>query len=305
MSDAPCRVAVIGAGVIGISWTALFLANGLRVRVSDPRPDLAAAVTSGIASAAPALRSLGYPEPDTALLEFEADTERAVRDADVVQENGPERLEFKQAVFTALGTAGKPDALLCSSSSGLAVTDMVANLPDSIASRALVAHPFNPPHLIPLVELVPGQRTAASTVERAERFFQNLGKKPVVVRKETPQYIVNRLQQALFQAAVALVAEEVGTVADIDEAVTNSIGIRWSTAGPFASFDLAGGSGGLAHFLEGAGAAMGVNAQTTELLTAQAEKFFHTTSYEQRVEVRDRRQVAVLRALAAEEVAEK
>jgi len=190
------NVAVIGAGVIGSSWTALFLAHGLNVVVCDPRPDVESEVRGELAKIAPTLNALGLSSANLdRRLRFEADTARAVEGVDVVQENGPERLPFKQELWAKIEKVS-PQALLLSSSSSLTASQQAALMkhPD----RLLIGHPFNPPHLIPLVEVVPGEKTDPKAIEDAVAFYSGLGKVAKVIHKEIRSFVANRLQSAIF-----------------------------------------------------------------------------------------------------------
>ncbi|MET7732019.1 3-hydroxyacyl-CoA dehydrogenase NAD-binding domain-containing protein [Streptomyces sp. NPDC005402] len=301
--------AVIGAGTIGLSWTALFAAHGLTVRVSDPREDLAEAVTDALTQYAPHLAARGLDVTGLAdRVHIAADVTDAVRDADVVQENGPERVEFKQGLFATLAREAPAHALLLSSSSAIPSTAFTNELADEDAARVLIGHPFNPPHLVPLVEVVPGERTGADAVQAALDFYTAVGRTPVVERKEIPGFVGNRLQNALSREAVYLVEQGVVTPEDLDKVVTNSLGLRWATVGPFLGSHLGGGPGGYRHLVEHIGASMqdmwdglGRPAQTPdqqERLIEAVEKAYGSCTYPELAETRDRKQLAVLDALA-------
>src|SRR5215207_2386395 len=249
------RVAVIGAGTIGASWTSLFCAHGLAAAVHDPAPDAAARVLAAIDQIAPIFAALGLPSTGlTERLTFHDELEDALHGADVVQENGPENLGFKRELWARVEQAVGDHTLLLSSTSGMKATGMAKQMTDP--SRLLVGHPFNPPHLVPLVEVVPGEQTDPAATAEAVAFYQALGKRPLVLRKEMPGFVANRLQSALFQECVYLVAEGVVSMGDLDAIVTSSIGLRWAAAGPFLTFHLGGGEGGFAHFLEHLGPGM-------------------------------------------------
>jgi 3-hydroxyacyl-CoA dehydrogenase len=221
------KVAVVGTGVIGVSWARLFLSHGHEVVATDP--------------AAPS------DLPDG--VAFTHDLAEAVADADFVQENGPERPDLKRALFRTMDSVARPETVLASSSSGLMPTDIQADC-GRHPERVLVGHPFNPPHLIPLVEVVGGAHTSPDAVARAMDFYRSLGKKPVQVRTELPGHIANRLQAALWREAYSLVEQGAATVADIDAAIAYGPGPRWALLGPFATQHLSGGPGGLRHVLE-------------------------------------------------------
>lgn len=302
------KAAVLGAGVIGTSWTALFLAHGIEVIVSDPRQDAEDEVREQLADIAPALAALGTPlPPGLPGLRFEPDTERAVADAALVQENGPERLEFKQRLFARVEKAAPADALLTTSTSGLPATEIARGM--ERPERLVVAHPFNPPHLMPLVEIVPGERTDPAVTDRAVAFYLALGKRPQVLAKELNGFVANRLQSALFREAVHLVTEGVVTEQQLDEIVQDSLGLRWAVSGPFRSFHLGGGTGGMDHFLEHLAPAMEsrwphlgdphFDAPTKDLLSRQAAESFGRRPYPQLLQERDDAQIALLNALSA------
>ncbi|MFF0383266.1 3-hydroxyacyl-CoA dehydrogenase family protein [Streptomyces sp. NPDC004286] len=301
------RAAIIGGGVIGISWAGLLLARGVDVVISDPREDIEDLVRTGLAEITPALAELGLPTENlTDGLSFEADLATAVADVDVVQENGPERLELKQRIWRTIEDAAPAHALLATSTSGIPASAIATALRQP--ERLVVGHPFNPPHLVPLVEIVPGEKTSAETVERARAFYAALGKKPQVLHKEIPGFVANRLQSALFRECVHLVAEGVVTEAELDEIVTSSIGLRWAVAGPFRTFHLGGGPGGLPHFIEHLGRAMEdsmwpalgnptFDEATVTTLVDQADEAFGGHSVEELAAERDRAQITLMRAL--------
>ncbi len=244
------RVAVVGTGVIGASWASHFLAHGLDVTATDPGPGAEERLRADVAAHWPVLERLGLAEgasPDR--LTFTADAAEAVADADFVQENGPEREDVKHALFAVLDTAARPGVVLASSSSGLLPSVIARGCPQH-PERVVIGHPFNPPHLIPLVEVVPGERTSVEAVEEAMAFYAAVGKRPIRLRQELPGHVANRLQAALWQEAYSLVERGVATVSDIDTAISQGPGLRWAVLGPFLNQHLSGGPGGIAHVLE-------------------------------------------------------
>ncbi len=243
------KIAVVGAGTIGASWAALFLARGFDVVVSDPAPDCEPMVRTYVATAWPTLEALGQvvATADTQRLSFEPDLEQAVRDADFVQENAPEREQFKIDLFARIDAATRPEVLIASSSSGLMMSQIQVRCKNP--ERCVIGHPFNPPHLIPLVEVVGGKLTSEQTIEQAMAFYRELGKYPIRLHKELPGHVANRLQAALWREAIHLVMEGVASVEDVDAAVTQGPGLRWAVFGPSMTFHLGGGEGGLAHFM--------------------------------------------------------
>lgn len=243
------RVAVIGAGTIGASWAANFLAAGLDVAAWDPAPEGEAFLRRFVDRAWPALERLGAVRPgaDRARLSFHAKAQSAVEGAQFVQESGPEREELKIALFAELDRALPPESIIASSSSGLLVSRLQSGC--THPGRCVLGHPFNPPHLIPLVEVVGGAKTEPETIARTLAFYEAVGKRPIHIRKEVRGHVANRLQAALWREAVHLVVEGVASVADVDAAIAYGPGLRWALMGPHLTFHLAGGEGGMAHFM--------------------------------------------------------
>ena len=251
MTERPIRrIAVIGTGVIGASWTALFLAKGLDVVATDIAPDAEASLRRFVDMAWPALKRLGLaPNASQSRLTFTADFLTAVKGADLVQENGPERIEFKRKLYGQLDEVLPPDVIIASSSSGLTMSEIQTACP-SHPERCLIGHPFNPPHLIPLVEIVGGAKTSEDTIQRASEFYTALGKQTVRLHKEVPGHVANRLQAALAREVYHLVAEGVVSVADVDAALCWGPGLRWGIMGQVLLNHLGGGQGGIEHFFQ-------------------------------------------------------
>ena len=244
------RVAVIGTGTIGASWAAVFLAHGLTVQASDPAPGAEDLLRRFVAAAWPSLARLAPipAEPPWPALSFFAEPEAALAGVEFVQESAPEREELKRALLARLDAALDPEIVIASSSSGLLISQLQADCRHP--QRCVIGHPFNPPHLVPLVEVVGGDKTAPRAIERALAFYAAIGKEPIHIRREVPGHVANRLQAALWREAVHLVAEGVASVADIDTAISAGPGLRWALMGPHLTFHLAGGAGGIAHFLD-------------------------------------------------------
>jgi 3-hydroxyacyl-CoA dehydrogenase len=242
------HVAVIGAGTIGASWAAYFLSRGFSVTASDPAPEGERFLRNYIDNAWPTLTRLGLAggaSPER--VRFERDPVKALEGAQFVQESAPEREDMKIELFARIDRALPPEVILASSSSGLLISRITQRCRHP--ERCVIGHPFNPPHVIPLVEVVGGARTAPETVERAIAFYRDIGKRPIHVRKEVTGHLVNRLQAALWREAVHLVAEGVATVADVDAGIAYGPGLRWAIMGPHLTFHLAGGVGGMTHFM--------------------------------------------------------
>lgn len=243
-------IAVIGTGVIGAGWAALFLARGRDVMAFDPAPAAEQALRSAVGEAWPTLIRLGLADgASTDRLRFTSSAAEAVADAVFVQESGPERVELKQRLFAELDEAAPASTPIASSSSGLMPSQLQA-MCGRHPERVLVGHPFNPAYLIPLVEVVPGKETDSRVVEVAMELYTAMGKRPVLVRHEVPGHVTNRLQAALWREAYSLVERGVATVADIDTAISYGPGLRWALLGPLVNQHLSGGDGGLAHILE-------------------------------------------------------
>jgi 3-hydroxyacyl-CoA dehydrogenase len=244
------RIAVIGTGVIGASWSALFLAKGLDVVATDIAPDAEAALRKFVKAAWPALERLGLaPGASQANLTFTADLAEALKGADFVQENGPERLDFKQKLYGQLDSLLPPDVIIASSSSGIKMSEIQSGAALH-PERCVIGHPFNPPHLIPLVEVVGGAKTSRETIQSAMQFYTSIGKKAVRLNKELPGHVANRLQGALAREVYYLVAEDVLNAADVDDALSWGPGLRWGIMGNMMLNHLGGGPGGIEHFFQ-------------------------------------------------------
>ena len=244
------RIAIIGTGAIGASWSALFLAKGLEVIATDIAPDAEAALKRFVQAAWPALERLGLaPGASQSNLTFTADLKAAVRAADLVQENGPERIDFKKKLYRELDEMLAPDVIIASSSSGLTMSE-IQSACRLHPERCVIGHPFNPPHLVPLVEIVGGTLTSEATIQRAAAFYTSLGKQTVRLRKEVPGHVANRLQAALAREVYYLVANDVVSVADVDKALSWGPGLRWGIMGQVLLNHLGGGQGGIEHFFE-------------------------------------------------------
>jgi 3-hydroxyacyl-CoA dehydrogenase len=243
------RIAIVGTGVIGASWAALYLAHGFNVVASDPAPNAEANLRQYIDAAWKDLTVLGLsPNASRDHLEFSLDMKKALADADFVQENGPERQDFKIKLFADMDAATPSDSIIASSSSGLTMSVMQSACKHP--ERCVIGHPFNPPHVIPLVEVVAGAKTSPEAVQQAISFYKSIGKKPIHVRKEVVGHVANRLQAAIYREVVNLIEKGVLDVADSDTAVCWGPGLRWGVMGPNLLFHLGGGQGGIQHFME-------------------------------------------------------
>lgn len=248
------KVAIIGCGAIGASWAALFLAQGLTVAAFDINPAAQSFLNDMVQGALPVLSSLGLlkkPNAQASDIVFTTSMEEALRDADLVQENGPEKLAFKQDLFNKMAALVRPDTIIATSSSGLTCSSIQEGM-DAAAhpERCVVGHPFNPPHLIPLVEVVGGSQTSPAVVETMLQFYESIGKKAIHVRKEVVGHVANRLQAALFREIMYLLQEDVVGLSDIDKANSFGPGLRWGVMGPALLFHLGGGAGGVQHMAD-------------------------------------------------------
>ena len=244
------KVAIIGTGVIGASWAAQFLAKGLDVVATDVAPDAETFLRRFVKAAWPALGRLGLePGASQSRLTFSADLPTAVAGADLVQENGPERIDFKKKLYRQLDELLPADVIIASSSSGLTMSEIQSDCPLH-PERCVIGHPFNPPHLIPLVEIVGGAKTSDETIRRATDFYTSIGKQTVRLNKEVPGHVANRLQAALAREVYHLVNEGVVSVADIDTALCWGPGLRWGIMGQVMLNHLGGGPGGIEHMLQ-------------------------------------------------------
>jgi carnitine 3-dehydrogenase len=244
------RVAIIGTGVIGASWAALFLAKGLEVAATDPAPTAEAALKRFIEAAWPSLERLGLaPGASQSKLTFTTDLAKAVKGAGLVQENGPERIDFKKKLYGQLDELLPPEVIIASSSSGLTMSEIQSGCPLH-PERCVIGHPFNPPHLVPLVEIVGGAKTSKETIERAAQFYTAMGKRVVRLNKEVPGHVANRLQAALAREVYYLVADGVVSAGDVDTALCWGPGLRWGIMGNMMLNHLGGGEGGIEHFFK-------------------------------------------------------
>jgi len=249
------RVGLAGAGVIGGGWALHYLRMGLDVDVYDPAPRAEADLLRMLEVSWPLLERMGLrPGASPDRIRFHADLAAAVGEADMVQENSPEDSALKRAVLAAIDRAAPPDVVIASSTSGFAMTMLQADC--ARPQRCVVGHPFNPPYLIPLVEVVGGERTDPAAVDWLTAFYAAVGKRPLRLSRELPGFVGNRLQEAMWREALHMVAAGDATVEEIDEAIAYGPGLRWAQMGPCLTFHLAGGSAGMARMLDHFGAAL-------------------------------------------------
>jgi 3-hydroxyacyl-CoA dehydrogenase len=243
------RIAIVGTGLIGGSWAALYLAHGFDVVATDPAPGAEEKLRHYVDTAWEELEVLGLsPKASKSRLSFTLDMKAAVSGADFIQENGPERQDFKIKLFADMDAAAPVDSIIASSSSGLTMSVMQSACKHP--ERCVIGHPFNPPHVVPLVEVVGGEKTSAEAIAQAISFYSSIGKKPIHLRKEVVGHVANRLQAALYREVVHLIEQGVLDVTDADTAVCWGPGLRWGVMGPNLLFHLAGGPDGIRHFMD-------------------------------------------------------
>jgi carnitine 3-dehydrogenase len=242
-------VAVIGSGVIGAGWVAAYLGSGRRVRVFDPVPEAEGRVKEHIAHAWPGMAELGLvaSDADPDAVSFHQTLAEAVEGADLIQENTPERTDVKSALFEQLDRLLPEDVMVASSTSSLPITDLAQGC--SAGARFVLGHPFNPVHLMPLVEVGGGDRTDPAAIDTLQSLYASMGKAPVRLRREIFGHVANRLASAMFREAVSLVETGAASVEDVDRAIRFGPALKWAIQGQFATFHTSGGAGGLEEFL--------------------------------------------------------
>lgn len=242
-------VACVGAGTIGGGWIAYFLACGFNVKVWDSAADAESKLARLIEAAWPALTEMGLaPNADPDAWSMHTQLDDALAGAGFIQESAPEVLELKQRLLADIDAAAAPEIVVASSTSGYGMTEMAGQVDHP--GRFVVGHPFNPPYLIPLVEVVGGDRADLDAVEWAAEFYDAIGKSVITMDREVPGFIANRLQEALWREALHMIDNNEATVEQIDRAITDGPGLRWPLQGPMLTFHLAGGEGGMAHMLD-------------------------------------------------------
>jgi len=301
-------VGIVGTGVIGASWAAFFLARGFDVRATDPAPGAEQKLRELIASYWPTLQELVIAESASQnRLVFEKNIQKALEGVDFVQENGPEQLDIKRDLIAKIDAAIAEDVIIATSSSGILISSIqdAAKHPE----RVLLGHPFSPPHLIPLVEVLGGKLTSEEYIKEAISFYSRVGKKPIRIRREIKGHVTNRLQAALWQEAFWLVEQGIATVADIDTAISYGPGLRWGLLGPFLNLEIAGGAGGLAHVLEHLGPPMEswwmdlqhvhLSQDLNKKAVGETKEYLKPYSFDETVKQRDEILIKVLKMKAA------
>ena len=299
-------VTCVGAGVIGGGWVAYFLARGYHVVAWDPAEDAGTRLRHLVQAAWPALTELGLSEGASLdRLTVEPDLATACAAAEFVQESAPEDLELKRTLLADIDAASPVDVVISSSTSGYGMSEMQVRC--AHPERTVVGHPFNPPYLIPLVEVVGGEQTSPEAVAWASDFFRHIGKSVITMDREVPGFIANRLQEAMWREALHMVAAGEATVEQIDLSITDGPGLRWAIHGPLLTFHLAGGQGGMAHMLDHFGPSL--QSPWTRLVAAEltpelrdavvdgCDREADGRSIDDLVAERDRGVIAILRAL--------
>lgn len=306
------RAALVGGGVIGGGWAGRLVENGVDVVVHDPNPEAERRVQEMLDNAERAWARLTLAPRARGTVSFAPSLEEAVRDADVIQESTPEDEALKRRLLAEIDVHARPDALVCSSTSGLLPTRLQADM--AHPERFVVGHPFNPVYLLPLVEVVAGEHTSEDAVERAMSFYRSLGMMPLHVRKEIDGFVADRLLEALWREALWLVHDDVATVEEVDDAIRYGPGLRWAQMGTFLTYRIAGGEEGMRHFLSQFGPALewpwtkltDVPELTGELIdkiAAQSDTQAGGRSIRELERLRDDNLVALLQALRARDYA--
>jgi len=243
------QIAIVGTGVIGASWAAYYLSRGFDVVATDPAPNAEANLRTYVKDAWELLTAYGLaPNASLDRLGFASSMQGALATADFVQENAPERPEFKIKLFAEIDELTPPDSIIASSSSGLTMDVIQSGC--KRPERCVIGHPFNPPHVVPLVEVVGGAKTSEDTIQRAMEFYSSIGKKAIRLYKALPGHVANRFQAALYKEVLYLVQDGVLSVEDADVAICYGPGLRWGAMGPSLQWHLGGGAGGIHHFME-------------------------------------------------------
>lgn len=305
------KIGIVGSGLIGAGWAAFYAAKGLAVSLFDADAGARQAGRERTLAYLASLREHGLLDPEAhdraaASVAVTDDLSEAVHGARLVQESVTERYDVKKEVLRQIDRAAEPETIVASSSSGLLISELQTAMEHP--GRSLIAHPFNPPHLIPLVELVPGEQTDPRVLAEVKTLLESLGKVPVVLRKEVPGHLANRLQAAVWREAVDLVLRGVASVADVDKALVAGPGIRWALLGPHMVFHLGGGPGGIRHFVDHVGASWDklwtdmaswttLPAQTADALAAGVEEEVDGRSVDVIARWRDEKVVQLLKVI--------
>lgn len=303
------QAAVIGGGVIGAGWVARLIENGIPVRIYDPDPTAPQKIEAVLANSRHAYAKLTMaPRRSEASFEFTADLASAVQDAEWIVEAVPERLDLKQKIYREIEKSAAPTAVIASSTSGILPTDLQADL--QYPERLLVAHPFNPVYLLPLVEIVGGKLTSAETIQSALDFYRSLGMHPLHIKKEIEAFIADRLLEAVWRESLWLVRDGIASTQDVDDAIRYGFGLRWAQMGLFETYRIAGGEAGMRHFMEQFGPCLTwpwtkltdvpeFNDELVDLIAGQSDIQSGHYSIRELERIRDNNLIAILQALKA------
>ncbi len=302
--------ACLGGGVIGAGWVARLIENGLDVAVYDPAPDAAAKLEAVLANAERAFAGLyeGAPRRKKGAVRMAGSVAEAMAGADLIVEAVPERLDVKHKVYAEAEAAAKPEALIASSTSGILPSDLQSGM--ARPERLLVAHPFNPVYLLPVVEIVAGAKTAPEAVERAMEFYPTIGMKPIRVRKEIEAFVADRLLEAVWREALWLIKDGICTTEELDDIMRYGFGLRWAQLGLFDTYRVAGGEAGMRHFMAQFGPCLTwpwtklmdvpeFNDELVDLIAGQSDAQSGHLSIREMERIRDANLVAIQRALMA------
>ncbi|MCH2454532.1 MAG: L-carnitine dehydrogenase [Idiomarina sp.] len=308
---AQLTAAIIGTGVIGAGWAARYLANGYRVKAWDPGEDAREKLEQSIKNAWPSLEKLGLKDGASIdNLEFCDTLVDACENADIIQESAPEVVELKSSLLAQIGECAPTDAIIGSSTSGFKPSVLQKNV--ALPERVIVTHPFNPVYLLPLVEVVGGEKTSAETITKAQSIYKSLGMHPLHVRKEIDGHLSDRLLEALWRENLHLVNDGIATTGELDDAITYGPGLRWALMGTNLTYHLAGGDTGMRHMLEQFGPALKLpwtKLEAPELTNTLIDRMVEGTqeqaanrSVKELEQLRDNCLVSIMEALAKYEV---
>jgi carnitine 3-dehydrogenase len=302
------KAAAIGGGVIGAGWVARIVLNGIDVSIFDPDPEAARKVGEVMKGARRAYKKM-LPDglPKEGRISFVKTIAEAVDGADFIQESVPERLDVKHKVLAEVDAHAAKDALIGSSTSGIKPTDMQPSM--KRPERLVVGHPFNPVYLLPLVEIVGGEKTSKKTIERAREAYASIGMKPVVIRKEIEAFVGDRLLEAAWREALWLVKDGITTVEELDDIMRYSFGLRWAQMGMFQVYRIAGGEAGMRHFMAQFGPCLKwpwtklmdvpeFNDELVDLIATQSDEQAGDLSIRELEKIRDDNLVAIMEALS-------
>ncbi|MEZ5535394.1 MAG: carnitine 3-dehydrogenase [Thiolinea sp.] len=299
--------AIIGGGVIGAGWLARLIENGIHVRVYDPDPEAERKVSAVLENSRFAYSKLTMaPRRTEGKITFCKSVAEAVTDSALIVESVPERLDIKQAVYAEIEAAASPDALIASSTSGILPTDLQAGM--QYPERLLVAHPFNPVYLLPVVEVVGGKQTSQDSIERAAEIYRAMGMKPVHIKQEIEAFVADRLLEAVWREALWLVSDGIATTKEIDDIMRFGFGLRWAQMGLFETYRVAGGEAGMRHFMAQFGPCLSwpwtklmdvpeFTDELVELIASQSDAQSGQYSIRELERIRDNNLIGIMQAL--------